>query len=293
MRASARSGIGILTLAVLGTAGCDVSSVLERLSEARTLAADLHVQFTKATDAGNRAVMADTDEASVAYAGDADEAKLAIQRDIDTLGPLLEALGYSEETQLLQEFSRRFAEYRELDRRLLDLAVENTNLKAQRLSFGAGQEAADSFRAALEAVTPPPPSNRWQVEALVARGVAAVREIQVLQAPHIAAADEAVMADLEQRIVATEAVARNVLTSLSPLVQPARRSHLGRAGDALDRFMAVHSQILALSRRNTNVRSLALSLNQKPALTAACEASLQALRGALAKRGFSGIRSRR
>ena len=77
--------------------------------------------------------------------------------------------------------------YRELDRHILDLAVENTNLKAQRLSFGPAQDAATSFRDALEAVVPAGgASDTWRVKALVATAVASVREIQVLQAPHIA-----------------------------------------------------------------------------------------------------------
>jgi hypothetical protein len=51
----------------------------------------------------------------------------------------------------------RFAEYRVLDRKILDLAVENTNLKAQRLALGPAQEAADAFRDALKAARPPRP----------------------------------------------------------------------------------------------------------------------------------------
>jgi hypothetical protein len=45
-----------------------------------------------------------------------------------------------------------------------------------------------------------------------------------------------------------------------------------------------------LSRRNSNVRSLAMSLGEKRMLTAACEDSLRALRDALAKRGFTATR---
>jgi hypothetical protein len=50
--------------------------------------------------------------------------------------------------------------------------------------------------------------------------------------------------------------------------------------------MTVNAQIIALSRRNTNVRSLALSLNQKRPLTTACEETLHALQDALAKHGY-------
>ena len=56
--------------------------------------------------------------------------------------------------------------------------------------------------------------------------------------------------------------------------------------------MDLNLQIITLSRRNTNVRSLALSLDEKRKVTTACEDSLRALQAALAKRGFTGIRDR-
>jgi hypothetical protein len=55
----------ITTLTVL--AACR-PAVLTQQVEARRVAADLHVQFTKAADAANRAVMADADEASATAA---------------------------------------------------------------------------------------------------------------------------------------------------------------------------------------------------------------------------------
>jgi hypothetical protein len=291
-RAIAGGRIAFIALSLGAAIGCsvDVNTVLERLTEARRLAADLLVQFTKAADAANRAVMADTDEASVAFAHEAEQTTLAVQKDADALGPILQSLSYTEETRLLNEFMSRFAEYRALDRRILDLAVENTNLKAQRLSFGPGQEAADAFRDALKAVAPAAPAEVWHVRALAATAVTTVREIQVLQAPHIADADEAVMARMEKQMATSEAAARGALDALRPLVQAASRPQLTAATTALNRFADLNGQIIALSRRNTNVRSLALSLDQKRTIIAACEERLHALQSALAKRGFTGIR---
>jgi hypothetical protein len=286
-----RRSIGWLTPllgAALAASGCDVNKALERLSEARHLAADLQVQFSKAADASNRAVMADTDEASVAFAREAEQAKAAIPRDAEALKPILQTLGYSDEMRLLEEFGRRFETYRALDKTILELAVENTNLKAQRLSFGPAQQEADSFRDALESVRPA--ADAWRVKALTATAVAAVREVQALQAPHIADFDDAVMTRIEERMAKSEADARSALASLGPLVLPASRTKVDDAGAALDRFMQVNAQVMSLSRRNTNVRSLVLSLNEKPKATQACEESLRALRDSLAKHGYTSSR---
>ena len=279
-----RTPLMILSLGAL--IGCDVNSFLQQLSQARDLSADLLIQFTKAVDAANTAVMADTDEASITFAREAEQAKEKLQIDIDALKPLLERLKYSDEGRLLQEFVNRFSEYRELDRRILDLAVENTNLKAQQLSFGPAQQAVASFRDSLRSVVPLVPADKWRVEAFVANAIGSVQEIQVLQAPHIANPDDAAMARMEKSMATSEAAARNALKTLSTLVDTKSQPRIASATAALDRFTAVNQQIISLSRRNTNVRSLALSLNQKRKVTSECENALHALRDALSKRGF-------
>jgi len=277
----------------VGLAACTTTPLetsIQRLVDANKLAADLLVQFSKAGDAANRAVMADTDDTSVAFAGEAAQTTQAVQRDSAALRSLLTSLQYSNELRFLDEFDKRFAEYRALDRRVLDLAVENTNLKAQRLSFGPAREEADAFRTSLDAVMPARQADMWRVKALAAGSVAAVREIQVLQAPHIAEPDDAAMTRIEKRMAAEESAARNTLKTLAGLTAPGSRSRLMDASAALDRFMGLNAQIVTLSRRNTNVRSLALSLGQKRMVAAACDDSLRALQDTLSKRGFSATR---
>ena len=279
-------------LLLLSFAGCVTppDTALERLTESRRLAADLLVQLTKAADAANRAVMADTDEAATAAAHEAGQAAATIEKDTQALRPALQQLGYTAEGQLLDQFAGRFAEYQRLDRTILDLAVENTNLKAQRISFGPASHAADAYGDALQALMPSSPAEAWHVEALVSTAVASVREVQALQAPHIAEADDAAMTRMEQRMATAEAAARKALQSLAPVVAANARPRLAEATSALDRFMTLNAELVMLSRRNSNVRSLALSLGQKRMLTAACEESLQALQDALAKRGLGGTR---
>jgi hypothetical protein len=284
-----------VVLAVIATgilAGCaPPPAALTQLMEARRLASDLHVEFTKAAEAANRAVMADTDEASAAAAEEAKRARQAVERDMDALRPILESLGYREDLRQLEAFKGRFEEYRRLDDEILPLAVENTNLKAQRLSFGPAREAADSFRSAVDAAVRPVPakdSSRARELAAIAR--IAVLEILALQAPHIAEPRDDIMTRLEEQMKTSAASARKTLTGLQAVTGRAGASQVAAATTALDGFLSINDQIVALSRRNTNVRSLALSLGRKRAVTAECEDQLKALEEALAKHAFTATR---
>jgi hypothetical protein len=188
--------------------------------------------------------MADTDEASLAFAREARQAKEKVQIDIDALKPLLEGLHYSDEGRLLQEFVNRFREYCELDRRILDLAVENTNLKAQRLSFRPRSEAL-----ILSAI----PSSQLRPRVLRISGASKARRNRRrdgagdsgASGTHIADADEAVMTRMEKSMATSEAAARNALKTPSSLVEPSFQPQIVAAKVALDRFMAVNQQIIS------------------------------------------------
>ena len=284
-----------LVAAAAVTLGCgqeDVNVTLQKVTHARELAAHLTVQFTMTSDAANRAVMADTDEASIEFAKESRTAAAAVQKDVDDLRAALKALDYQEEDKLAAEFATSFAEYRRLDESVLSLAVENTNLKAQRLAFGPAQDEADKFRDALKSLMPVSPAEAWHVQALSATASMTVREIQVLQGPHIADADEAVMTRMEKQMSTSGAAAQKALDELRPIVAPTSRAKLVTAAGALKKFMELNAQLIALSRRNTNVHSLMLSLDEKRKATLACQEKLRELQTALSKRGYSGIRER-
>ena len=98
------------------------------------------------------------------------------------------------------------------------------------------------------------------------------------------------MTRMEEQMTASAAVARKALEELKAALTPAAAPQLAAAGAALDRFMAIHAEIITLSRRNSDVRSLALSLGRKRVVTAECEDQLRALEEALAKHEFTATR---
>jgi hypothetical protein len=289
----ATAGLCVVAIASATAAGCGDGSrlVLTQQGEARRLASSLRVDFSKAADASNRAVMADTDEASSAAAREAEQAMQAVERDVEALQRILQALTYRDEIRHLDAFKARLVEYRRLDADILPLAVENTNIKAQRLSFGPARDAANAFRQSLETAGRSIASkNSCCVEALVAKATAAVLEVQVIQARHIAESDEAAMSRMEAEMAASEAAARKALDTLKDLLPPASGPQLSAAAAALDRFKAITAELVTLSRRNSNVRSLALSLGRKRTVTAECDDILVALEDALAKHDFTATR---
>jgi len=263
-----------------------VAPVLVEREQARAIAAEIRVDLLESAEAEKRAVMAESDDASAKAADEAEAATRALRERAAVLAGLLASLSYEPEAALLRTFEQQLAESQRVDATLLELARGNTNEKAWRLAFGAGQAAADDFAARLaEAARGAPPERAPRAEALAASALLAVGEVQVLEAPHIRAAEDAAMTSLEARMAAAEASARASVAALAELIGP-----LDAVSEALDRFFRTHAEIVALSRQNTDVRSLALSLGEKRRLTAACDATLAELQDALARRGQEATR---
>jgi negative regulator of replication initiation len=287
------TGFCLAAIAVGTAVGCGNGSklVLTEQVEARRLASSLRVQFSKAADASNRAVMAVTDEASTAAARESEQATKAVERDVEALQRILQALAYRDDIRHLEAFKACFVGYRSLDADILPLAVENTNIKAQRLSFGPARDTANAFRQSLEAAGR---SNTTKttccVDALIAKAAAAVLDVQVIQARHIAESDDTAMSRMEAEMSASEAAARNAVDALKGLLPSAAGPQLAEAAAALDRFKTINAELVTLSRRNSNVRSLALSLGRKRTVTAECDDVLHALEEALAKHDFTATR---
>ena len=283
---SSKTALACVGLLLVLQLGCRGTNVLPDTEEARRLAADLRLQLHKASDASNQAVMAQTDEASTSSSRAAQKATALVDTDALALGPLLQKLRFSREAQSLEEFKRHFSQYESLDRQILALAVENTNLKAQHLSFDPAREAADAFRDSVtSAVANIGGKDNCRARELGQTAILALREIQVLQAPHIAEADDAAMSRLEQEMTSLDRRAREALETLSALTEASSRATLDSALASLNKFHDISRQIVSLSRTNSNVRSLSLSLRDKPPLLGACDENLNALQQALASEG--------
>jgi hypothetical protein len=213
-----------------------------------------------------------------------------VEQENRELGELLTAGGTQGESELLAEFTRAFIEFRRIDDDLLALAVKNTNVKAYALAFGPAAAALKEMNAALSrlvgANTDIPEAKTTLLLAFGAE-TSALR-IQALLPPHIAEENDAKMDELEARMATEDAQVRKNLAGLIAIPRFSSDPELATATARYTEFSELKKQIFALSRENTNVRSLSISLNQKRKVMLVCQAALGALQQAILAEPIAG-----
>ena len=167
-----------------------------------------------AAEAEKSAVMAETDEASQAFAEQSIQASQNVEKARRELEPLLD--GKRQEAHLFQEFSHCWDKLQEIDREVLALAVQNTNLKALRLSFVPAAEAMRSMEEALnhlmDAASASP--DAVHITRLAAKAVMGALNMYTLQAPHIAESTVTRMDEMEAVMQSLDAQVTDALQSL-------------------------------------------------------------------------------
>ncbi|HEY5867889.1 MAG TPA: hypothetical protein VI542_20415 [Candidatus Tectomicrobia bacterium] len=246
---------------------------VKKLHMIETMSRDLMVS----ADAEKSAVMAETDEVSHAFAEQSIQAAQNVEKARRMLEPLLE--GKPQEVHLFREFSRCWERLQAIDREVLSLAVQNTNLKALRLSFVSGAEAIRRMDKALthlmDRVSSSP--NAIGITRRASQAMIEAFHIYALQAPHIAESTAARMDQIEADMKNHDAQVTDALHDMEVQVDASSKPLLHTAWASYKDFQKINTEIVDLSRQNSNIRSFALSLGQKRKMTAQCQDVLSAL----------------
>jgi hypothetical protein len=112
--------------------------------------------------------------------------------------------------------------------------------------------------------------------------------IQALLPPHIAEESDPKMDALEARMATEDGHVTQSLHDLAALPKVGKDPALAIAATRYADFSSIRTKILALSRENTNVRSLSISLNQKRKVMRVCQGALTALQQAILAEPVAG-----
>lgn len=227
------------------------------------------MNLASSVEAEKSAVMAPTETSSRMFAERARAAAASVEKARLELEKLLK----SNEREPFSQFSQSFAELQHIDKEVLDLAVKNTNLKASALAFGPAVATAKELDAALARL---PLSDAKTVRVADDARIAVWRLLALLP-PHIAEESEQKMDTLEAEMTEAGRQVRRSLDTLVALTNLSNNADLKAIVTSYARFEDIRAEILKLSRENTNVRSLSLSLTQKRNATSWCLTALNTL----------------
>lgn len=256
------------------------------------LVADLRLALSDSAEAEKSAVLADTDDASAGFAEQSRAGTRAAEDSRRKLAEILGRGGPKAQQDLLGQFSKHFEELRRVDETILDLAVRNSNLKALALTSGPAAQTLVETGDALSALAQDNLASPLAVDVLlqILEAQESLCAVQTMLPLHVAEAEEPRMDAMETAMARQRERAAQALESLADLDPLLGRHHLDQARAAFARYGEFTERIIALSRENTNVRSLFLSLTRKRAILALCQDDLAALEQSLRSRIYPATR---
>jgi len=277
--------IAILLVVLRFHPEADAAAQLASKAQRVELVSQMRLDLASASEAGKSAVMATTDQDSQAFADQARAATAAVERGRTEAEELLRTRGTKNEEELLAQFSKAFAEFRRIDKDVLEMAVQNTNLKAYGLAFGPAAAVLNEMDAALSRIVAQNVDSASSDVRRVMQLADDVRiralHIQTLLAPHIAEESGERMDELEALMAKDDVEVHKDLAGLATLLKSTGNPDLEIASSRYTRFSEIRTQIIKLSRENTNVRSLVITLTQERKVMLMCQDALAALEQAI------------
>jgi methyl-accepting chemotaxis protein len=291
--------VAVLVLTTLGIAAAGFLGLRRVTDQIHHLAAvtnkdnelctDMRVNLLYAVRAQKNAVLSVQDEESRRFAEQARTATRKVER---LRKALMDRRGSDPSMAIRQEleaFNRNWMDYQKVEATILDLAVQNTNYKAEQMWHRSAQENMTAFETALEAY------NR-QVEKQAADAKAAPATVagllqllhrgrtlkadafkyQITLAAHIAAtADE--KKRLDGQLDRQQSEIDSQLKELAKLSDENDQSRVEKVAAALGGYQKVAAEVRRLSRIDSNNRGAALSLGEAFVTSDACDRHLKAL----------------
>ena len=257
------------------------ASVSERIE----LVQSLRLALAATSEAQNSAVMATREHDSKSFVEEARMENAAFDRGKTKLSYLVKQRGVENEVGLMEKVDETFREFQRIDNQLLDLAILNSNRKAYDLAFGPARKALQEIDEELSNLIAKQGNSvsEKDFQVLNLANDARIRglRIQLLLLPHIAESSDQKMDELEAQIAEEDQGIRRSLELLTRLLSRVDSTGIATITSRYHEFEETRTRIINLSRENTDIRSVAIALNEKRKAMLACEDALAALENAI------------
>ncbi len=256
------------------------------------LLSTMRVRLLESIEAEKNAVMAITDEASIDFATQARQAADSVESGRKEIESIIYQDKLPQETEMISEFNSCWSQYRKLDETILNFAIQNTNLKAQKISSTQCAQEMVHFEDSLNRLMHRNTNNNQcnETVTLSYEALTAGLKVFVLHKPHIEEADDKQMDKIEQSIKSYDESARKALGSLRNIKDLSENEDLNNAEAAYKRFMNLTGEVLRLSRMNTNIKSAEQSLGKIRLISSQCQEILATLKETVQAQRFKATR---
>ncbi len=269
-----------------------IEDTYKNIAGKKELLSQMRIHLHKSVEMEKSAVMAITDAESQEFADQSLVASAAVEHNLKLLRSLIDTVPLQDEKKLVVEFTNCWTELGKLDQIILELAVQNTNLKAASLSQEKGGEAIQRFEQALEDIISSSAGSpdEGKVTGLIYQAMTSGLKMYNLHSPHIAEANDEKMDQIEAKLKKEETEVTKSLDALARIYGEERGEPLLQARKAFSEFMDVTAKVIKLSRQNSNIKSLELSLGRKRKVAAQCDEILATFQEVVQSRTFKATR---
>lgn len=239
----------------------------------------MRVHLLEAIEAEKNAVLAITDEASEAFAAQARQASADVEVSRKEIESMIHQEKRPRETEMINEFNACWLQFRQMDDTILNLAIQNSNIKAQQLSSTQVAQEIHRFEESLNRLMLQNTSEKQRNETLTLSYETLIASLKIfaLQKTHIEVLDDLEMDKIEQKIKSYDESARKALGALRTIDGLGDNEDLKNAEGAYEQFMNLTAEVLKLSRMNTNLKSAELSLGKNRLISSQCQDDLATL----------------
>jgi hypothetical protein len=192
----------------------------------------------------------------------------------------------------LKDFDQCWSQFKTLDQQLLPWATQESNIEAQKWSTVTGRKAWEQFELALNRLKKQGPKDKFnsEKELAIAQSLIASLKILALHKPHIEAFTDQEMNQWEKEMHDQTALTKKHLDSLARRLSKSEQADYQAAYQHWEAFQAATQKIIQLSRQNSNLKSIELSLGKKSVIATQCKGRLNDLKQNYASQGFQATR---
>lgn len=245
----------------------------------------IRLSLAAASEALNNAVLATREQDSKAFIDEARTADADIERSRTELEQLSKSHVNRREIELMERAAQSLLAFQQIEKQLFELAVQNSNRKALELAFGPAMDLVKQIDQSLGHIiagnVDSAADSRLRVVQLADEARIAILSTQILILPHIAEASDLKMDEFEVQLSEHARKIRESLAELKPLLSESDQAKIATTTSVYAEFEKLKSQIIALSRQNTDLRAVTLALTEKRHSMLECQDALIALEQAI------------